>query len=375
MSVRQLSSLQQVATSCWPPGQDFPFLHPGFLLNLERSGAASEATGWIAAHLQLGTTEHMQAVLPSYLKTHSRGEYVFDQAWAAAYHRHGLRYYPRLVSSIPFTPVQGPRCLRAATAPEEADLARQFLLALPETVTELGASSWHGLFLNTDWQATARQQGLALRAGCQFYWQDQAFGDFDGFLGAITAKRRKTLRRERSKVNEAGVLCQRLAGTQLEPAHWEFFYRCYANTYAQRGQRPYLPLSFFQGLGRDMAEQLMLVLAYRQGQPVASALFLHDRHTLYGRYWGCQEEIDCLHFEVCYYQGIEYCLDHGLTRFDPGTQGEHKIARGFRPELTWSAHWLAEPAFMEAVLRFVSEEEKHLRLYQANALSLLPFKD
>jgi len=373
MPVRVLAAITDAPGALWQSATDYPFLSLPFLAALERSGAVSPATGWTPHHLLLEEAGQPKALLPLYRKTHSRGEYVFDHGWAEAYHRHGLDYYPRLVSAIPFTPVPGPRCLLApGVVPEE--VGSTLLAGVRREAKALGASSWHGLFLPPDWPAICEQQGLALRRGCQFAWRDQNYGDFEGFLAALTSKRRKTLRAERRRVVEQGVRCRRIAGPALVEADWDFFYRCYKQTYAEHGQRPYLSRGFFSLIAATMAPQVMLVQAEAADGPVACALFFRDSTTLYGRYWGALANVDCLHFEVCYYQGIEYCLEQGLGYFDPGTQGEHKLSRGFGPVLTCSAHWLAEPAFMAAVQRFVREEESHVRNYQQDAMQHLPFR-
>jgi len=361
---RTLAAITDAPATLWESAGDYPFLSLPFLAALEQSGAVSKATGWTPRHLLLEEEGKALALLPLYRKTHNRGEYVFDHGWAEAYQHHGLDYYPRLVSSIPFTPVPGPRCLLAPGVSLEA-AGPALLAGVRAEATACGASSWHGLFLPPDWQALCEQQGLALRRGCQFAWQDQGYGGFEGFLQALTSKRRKS---------EQGVSCRRLGGAELTEEHWDFFYRCYQQTYAEHGQRPYLSRAFFGAIAGSMPQQLLLVLAEAHGQPAAAALFFHDKTTLYGRYWGALANVDCLHFEACYYQGIEYCLERGLQHFDPGTQGEHKLSRGFGPVLTCSAHWLAEPAFMAAVQRFVQEEETYVRAYQQDALQHLPFR-
>lgn len=373
MTVRVLTSINEAPATLWAAAPDYPFLRLPFLLALEETGAVSPATGWEARHLLLEEGGEVRALLPLYRKHHSRGEYVFDHAWAEAYQRYGLPYFPRLVTSIPFTPVPGPRCLLAGGL-TLGDVGKELFDAIRHQVQAEGASSWHGLFLPPEWQALVAQEQLALRLGCQFAWEDEGFGDFEGFLASLNSKRRKNLKRERRQVAESGIRCRWLQGSEIDAATWDFFYDCYARTYALRGQRPYLSPAFFRRIGQTMPENLALVLAEQNGEPVAAALFFQDSNTLYGRYWGAQADIPCLHFEVCYYQGIDYCLQRGLRHFDPGTQGEHKLMRGFRPTLTYSAHWLAEPAFMDAVQHFVTEEAEYVRRYQADAEEHLPFR-
>jgi predicted N-acyltransferase len=373
MIIRTLHSISEVPASLWPAAPGYPFLSPAFLGALESTGAANTASGWTPRHLLLEENGRPLALLPLYLKTHSRGEYVFDHSWADAYQRHGLEYFPRLVSSIPFTPVEGPRCLLAAGTTLDA-VGPALLDGIRAQVIATGASSWHGLFLPPDWQALCAKAGFALRLGCQFAWTDENHGDFAGFLASLTSKRRKNLKAERRRVADQGIRCRRLHGPDISSGEWDFFFRCYQRTYQLRGQRPYLARAFFSAIAIAMPEQLVLMLAEHDGQPLAAALFFRDDSTLYGRYWGSVQDIDCLHFELCYYQGIEYCLEQGLRHFDPGTQGEHKLMRGFRPVLTRSAHWLAEPAFMTAVKQFVNEEAEYVRRYQQEAATHLPFR-
>ena len=339
----------------------FPFLTDAFLGALEQTGA-TPARGWGPCHLRDG-----DAFVPLYARDGSRGEYVFDFAWADAYERHGLSYYPKLVTAIPFTPVVGPRWRGQWRA---ADI----WAGVRERVAEQGASGWHLLFPDAPARAALAELPLIERQACHFRWFNRGYTDFDAFLGTFNSRKRKSARRERRRVAEQGLTVRRLTGAAIEPRHWRFFFQCYANTYLVRGQLPYLDETFFRRLADGLGEQILLVLAEHGEEPVAAGLYLFDDQSLYGRYWGSIREYDALHFEVCYYQGIEFAIERGLAEFDPGVQGEHKILRGFEPVLTYSLHWLAEPAFHEAVADFCEREAEHVRAYRDEARSLLPYR-
>ncbi len=373
-TVQIVDQLQHIPASLWH-GATTPFMQRAYGLALEDSAAIGERAGWYGQHLVLYREDTPIAALPLYIKTHNRGEYVFDHAWAEAYARHGLDYYPRLVTSVPFTPVAGSRLLLAAgyTAAEVFPALFDGVKALAQ---QYGASSWHGLFFEEVLVAQIKPTvPLAHRSNVQFLWQNHDYADFADFLSRLTAKRRKSIRVERDKVAGQGIRCRWLAGAEIGSEDWAFFYRCYQNTYRVRGQKPYLSLAFFEQLGATMADALALCIADDEaGQPLAAALFFQDAETLYGRYWGALRDVDCLHFEVCYYQGIDYAIRRGLRFFDPGTQGEHKLIRGFAPVYTHSLHWLAEPAFMHAVTDFVDRERVGVQGYFAEATGCLPYK-
>ncbi|WP_404415293.1 GNAT family N-acetyltransferase [Marinospirillum sp.] len=370
-------------------GQAYPFLRYEFLQALEETGCVSLATGWQPCHAAVWEGDRLVAVLPGYRKYHSRGEYVFDFQWAEAY-RHfpdpetgimGRDYYPKLLSAIPFTPAGGPRLVMAEDArPEEvlaclAD-AIQVLLA-EQSATGERLSGWHLLFPDTDQTALVSKHWptpLLQRHGCQFHWLNRDYADFEAFLAAMTSKRRKEVRRERRKVADQGLSLQRFKGKDITPEMMSQFYTFYQMTYHLRGQRPYLTQSFFLQLLETMGDALMLVMAWHQGRAVAGALFFVGEKTLYGRYWGALVEADCLHFEACYYQGIEFAIAEGLQRFDPGTQGEHKISRGFEPVLTHSLHWLHDERFSRAVDDFLQRERAAVADYREQASQLLPFR-
>lgn len=376
-----LSAITEVAASQWDrlvdPNQ--PFLRHAYLHALEASGCVSAATGWEPAHLVVWQGDDLVGALPLYCKHHSYGEYVFDWGWADALERAGGRYYPKALSAVPYTPVPGQRTL---IAPECDTLAvRQALANGWRQLCDEGLSSWHLLFSMQEdvaaWQALCPE--LIAREGVQFQWcdggQDRArFGDFDGFLATLTAKRRKMIKRERRIVAEQGITLHRLEGDAITPEALAHFYRCYATTYHERGRPPYLNRDFFHRIRHTMPESLLLVQARVDDRPVAAALYFRGTQSLYGRYWGSEVHADCLHFEACYYQGIEYCLEQGLTLFDPGTQGEHKLVRGFHPQRLCSLHYLAHPGLASGVARFCAEEAEHMAAYRQAAYTALPFK-
>ncbi|TDR52233.1 hypothetical protein DFP85_11313 [Halomonas ventosae] len=370
----EVSAIEAVPAAAWNAlvGDDHPFLRHEFLHALEASGAVSPATGWVPRHLTLWQGEALVGVLPHYHKHHSFGEYVFDWGWAEAWERAGGDYYPKGLSAIPCTPAPGPRL---ALAPHLDPLAARRVLARAWEESEL--SSWHLLFAEPAeveaWQAAC--PSLLARQGVQFQWRDRGYGDFEGFLAALTAKRRKAIRRERRLVADQGLTLHRLEGEAIDAAAMAHFFRCYEITYLERGRHGYLGLDFFERLRRTLPEALLLIQARRDGIPVAAALCLQGTRTLYGRYWGSEVLADCLHFEACYYQGIEHCLARGLTLFDPGTQGEHKLSRGFAPCRLTSLHHIADPRLRDAVARFCAEERAHVEAYCRAAEAALPFRE
>lgn len=372
--VRDINALADIDAAQWNAltGPDYPFLRHEFLEALECSGAVSPQTGWTPQHLALWQGERLVGVMPRYLKDHSRGEYVFDWQWADAFERAGGRYYPKQLSAIPFTPATGPRLALA----EDVD-SDEALKALAESLAAAAPVSWHLLFPDAD--IAARWQhvwpGLLRRESIQYHWFDRGYDDFDGFLATMTSKRRKEVRRERRLVADQGLTMRRLVGREIDEAALRSFYRCYQITYLEHGQRGYLNYEFFRLLLERMPASLVLIQALdRMSRPVAAALCLRGSTTLYGRYWGSEVEANCLHFETCYYQGIEYCLETGLAHFDPGTQGEHKIARGFEPTPTRSLHWISHEGFRDAVADFLERERLALDEVRGQMVEMLPFK-
>ncbi|MDJ0877114.1 MAG: GNAT family N-acetyltransferase [Halieaceae bacterium] len=371
-----LPSLTQVDRDSWNSvtGTDYPFLRHEFLLALENSGCTDADSGWQPYHVVLYRGDKLIALMPMYLKSHSYGEYVFDWSWADAYRRHGRQYYPKLLTAIPFTPATGPRlCVAAGENPAQCRSA--LLAAAQQFADQQDLSSWHVLFPEDEEAATLEGQGMSLRRGSQFHWFNQGYGSFDDFLGTFNSRKRKSLKRERRRVEEQGIELDILEGRDISARDWDDFYRFYQMTYAKRsGHGGYLNRAFFEQLGSKLPEHCVMVRASLDGEAVAGSLCLRSNDTLYGRYWGCVRELDCLHFEACYYQGIEYCIREGLARFDPGAQGEHKIQRGFTPIATVSAHWMADPAFAQAIDDFTRREEDHIDAYIREASNYLPFK-
>jgi predicted N-acyltransferase len=371
-----LTSLQQISPAQWNgiTGADYPFLRHEFLYGLETTGCTTADTGWQPCHLVLRQAQQVVAVMPLYLKSHSYGEYVFDWSWADAWRQSGLDYYPKLVSAIPFTPATGPRLCSAPDTNSDQHWAVA-VDAIQKLATKRHISSWHLLFPEEDLSERLLAAGLLRRAATQFHWFNKGYTCFEDFLATFTSRKRKSLKRERKRVAEQGLVLKTLTGAQIGEQEWQQFYRFYQLTYGKRsGHGGYLSRSFFMETAAGMGDQVVMVLAYLDDQAVAGALYFRSSDTLFGRYWGCEQEFDCLHFEACYYQGIEYCIEHKLSRFDPGAQGEHKIQRGFHPITTWSNHWIADPQLATAVGDFTRREEQHNEAYRQSATALLPFK-
>jgi len=369
-----VSSLSEIGQPAWDgllaqQDEANPFLSYAFLHALHESGSASPESGWQPQYIALFDGDTLAAALPLYVKGHSYGEYVFDWAWADAYQRHGLDYYPKLLAAVPFTPVAGPRLLAID------DAARAALIdVLQATQRATEVSSTHILFPP---EAHARQlqaAGFLLRSGVQFHWLNPGYANFDEFLATLEQKKRKNIRAERRKVAEAGVTLRRVRGADATDAHWKFFNRCYRHTYAAHYSTPYLNLDFWRRIGRTMPENILLVIAEREHQAIAASLVIHSADTLYGRYWGELEHVPCLHFEAAYYQPLEFCIEQGIKTFEGGAQGEHKMARGFLPTRTFSAHWLAHPSFADAIERFLEREAGGIDEYMSELNERNPFK-
>jgi predicted N-acyltransferase len=368
--IQVVDSLASIPASDWDAlAGNHPLLSHAFLHALHESGCASAETGWAPCHLTLWRDNRLAAAMPLYLKSHSYGEYVFDWAWADAYQRHGLRYYPKLLNAVPFTPVTGPRLL----ATNETD-RRALLDAALAFARQTGVSSLHCLFPAPPEVAAFESAGLMLRASVQFHWRNEGFRDFDDFLARMNHDKRKKIRQERRKVREAGIEFRWLRAAEATEADWRFFVECYDRTYRAHHSSPYLNLDFFLRLAQAMPERLLLILGYREGLPVASAFNIIGDETLYGRYWGTKEFHSGLHFETCYYQTIEFCIAEKLSYFEGGAQGEHKLARGLLPQRTVSAHWLAHPEFAEAVTRFLRKEASGIGHYVDELSEHSPFK-
>jgi uncharacterized protein len=369
------SSLSEIGQAAWDElaakqENNNPFLSFAFLDALHESGSACADTGWQPQFLALFDGDRLAAAMPLYVKMHSYGEYVFDWAWADAYHRNGVEYYPKLLSAIPFTPVTGARLLA------RDDHARAALIdVLRATQTASAVSSTHILYPPQDQVQQLEDAGFMLRSGVQFHWLNAGYRDFDEFLATLEKKKRKNIRAERRKVAEAGVTMRRVRGPDITEEDWILFNRCYQRTYRAHHSTPYLNLDFFLRIGRTMPENIMLVIAERRGSAMASSLVIHNADTLFGRYWGELEHVPCLHFEAAYYQPLEFCIEHNIAVFEGGAQGEHKMARGFLPTRTWSAHWLAHPAFSDAIERFLEREKGGIDDYIDELNDRNPFKE
>jgi predicted N-acyltransferase len=339
---------------CAGPSGD-PFLSFDFLDACEVSGSAVPRQGWAGRHLCLRDDQRrVTGVMPLWLKGHSQGEYVFDHSWADAYERAGGQYYPKLLGAVPFTPVTGPRFLAHPFA-DETTVRLALLQGATALVERLGVSSLHVNFpTQRDWRAMG-EAGLLLREDMQYVWRNDGYGTFDDFLAALSSSRRKTIRRERRDA-QAGLGIRVLTGRDIEPAHWDAFFAFYMDTGSRKWGRPYLTRDFFDRIGATMADRIALVMAFRDGVPIAGALNFIGDEALYGRQWGALDEVPFLHFELCYYQAIEFAIARGLSRVEAGAQGEHKIARGYLPSPVYSAHWIADPALREPVARYLEGE-------------------
>jgi hypothetical protein len=362
-----------------------PFMRHAYLAAMHDSGSATPATGWTPRFVTLWRGDQLHAACALYLKSHSYGEYVFDWAWANAYEQHGLRYYPKALVAPPFTPVPGARLLARGDGARAA--LAQALLALCKKEK---LSSLHLLFLSQQDAAACATAGFMQRHTVQFHWHNNGYASFDAFLATLSQDKRKKIRQERRKVADAGVSFRALHGAQIGPADWDFFYRCYERTYLEHGNAPYLTRGFFKRMAQDMPDNWLLFVGRRGGRDIATSLiathavpvratgqFDHQNSetAAFGRYWGALERVDCLHFEACYYQPLQWCIEHGISRFEGGAQGEHKMARALMPVKTHSAHWLAHPAFADAVERFLEREGEGIENYLEHLGERSPFKE
>lgn len=375
LDILTVDAISDIGRDRWDhfAGTTQPLVRYDFLEALEASGSVSQRTGWQPCHLKLYLDGQWVGVAPAYRKSHSMGEYVFDWAWADAWQRHGLAYYPKLLVAVPFTPCQGPRLLLESAA--RARLTpTQVHRALDRLMETLGVHSWHLLFPDEADQRLLHSTGTLHRQGCQFHWLNRNFNSFDDFLAQLTSRKRKSIRKERRQVSEQGITFQQWPGSGLPEEVLDDFFLFYSATYLKRGQRPYLSLAFFSLLARRLGDRLRIITAHQEGRRIAAALFIVGERTLFGRYWGCLDEFNHLHFETCYYQGIELAIEEGLQRFDAGAQGEHKLVRGFEPVLTHSWHGIDEPGFRQAVADFCQEEAADVAAYRDAAVDALPFR-
>ena len=367
---RVFDSIAEIAPQDWNSlAGTQPFLQHAFLRALEDTGCASLETGWMPQHMTLWLGTYLVGAMPMYVKHHSYGEYVFDWAWADAYERNGLSYYPKLLSAVPFTPVTGPRLLA-----ENDDCRRLLVIAAVNFAKNAGLSSFHCLFPTEAERGIFEDAGLMIREGVQFHWTNPGYRTFEDYLGAMNHDKRKKVRQERRKVLNKGIAFRHLTGAEIGEKDWDFFTDCYVNTYRQHRSMPYLTLEFFLRLGRVMPNNILLIVAQQDGENIAASLNIFDNETLYGRYWGAQLYLPGLHFETCYYQAIEFCIARGISVFEGGAQGEHKLARGLLPTPTCSAHWLAHPGFSGAIEDFLARESLHIRDYIDELNEHNPFK-
>ena len=357
MQIGVVDAIAEIAAEEWDalmqpgPGRPRdPFTTHRFLSALERSGSVGAGTGWEAKHLTIRQDGRLLAAMPLYAKGHSQGEYIFDHAFADAWRRSGGQYYPKLQSAVPFTPATGPRLLG------DPALRPILLRALRQITADNGLSSAHLTFCTEDEAALGAEEGFLHRVTQQFHWEDAGYGDFDGFLAALSSRKRKTIRHERRVAQAFGGEIVALTGAALQPEHWAAFWSFYQDTGSRKWGRPYLTRAFFDEIHRTMADDIVLMLALRQGRPVAGALNFIGADTLFGRYWGCVEDHPCLHFELCYYQAIDWALARGLTRVEAGAQGEHKLARGYLPAQVHSLHWFSDARFQNAVDAYLQAE-------------------
>lgn len=380
LSVSILKGVRDIGPEAWdacanPPGRPYnPFLAHAFFLSLEESGSASAKRGWLPCHLVLKEANGAVAgILPCYLKSHSYGEYVFDHAWAQAYERAGGRYYPKLQSAVPFTPVTGRRFLVRPGFPESEARSRLAAAAI-ETAKQQRASSWHVTFAEKgEWEELG-QSGLLQRTDTQYHWRNRGYENFDGFLAELSSRKRKTIRKERAQALGSGITIEWLTGPEICRWHWDTFFAFYMDTGSRKWGTPYLNREFFKLVGGRMADRILLVMAKREGEYVAGALNFIGGDTLYGRYWGCLETHNFLHFEACYYQAIEYAIANKIAYVEAGAQGEHKLTRGYAPQTTYSLHYLADPGLASAVAHYLRQERRAVAQEQEIMAEALPYK-
>jgi predicted N-acyltransferase len=379
-SFRVTGSVSEIPRADWdacanPAGLEYnPFISHDFFSSLEGSGTASSRTGWLPQHLVMaGVDGRPAAILPAYLKSHSMGEYVFDHGWADAYERAGGRYYPKLQVAVPFTPVPGRRLLVRPDA--DADHNRRLAAGAATALARRhGASSVHVTFATEEEWRLLGQSDFLLRTDQQFHFINDGFRDFDDFLAALTARKRKVVKRERRDALAGGVAVECLTGSDLTEAVWDAFFAFYMDTGSRKWGRPYLNRRFFSLVGERMADKILLVMARRGKKPIAGALNFIGSDALYGRHWGAIEEQPFLHFELCYYQAIEWALAHGLARVEAGAQGEHKLARGYRPVTTYSAHWIGDPHFRRAIADYLQRERRQVEKDSEALAEFMPFR-
>jgi uncharacterized protein len=354
-------------------GDGNPFLRHEFLAALEHTGCIGSGTGWDPCYFTLTDSRGLAAAAPAFRKSHSYGEFVFDFAWAQAYSRFGNRYYPKLTLAVPFTPATGPRLLVRPDL-DHRTLATRLLTDIEAYTTSHSLSSVHALFLDEPAHVACEQAGWLIRRDCQFHWTNRHYPSFDAYLQTFTADKRKKARRERRRVAEAGIAFETRMGPELDERTLDRVYAFHRDTFLRHGHEPYLTRAFFSEAVRTMGDALMVKLAVRGGTPVAAAIFFWSKDALFGRYWGASSDYNSLHFETCYHQGIEFCIEHGVARFEPGTQGEHKVSRGFEPTLTWSAHYIVDRRFRDAIEDYLAREGASVDAYAEEVQTHIPYK-
>ena len=376
MKVDFINSIKEINKEEWNTiiNSDYPFLKYEFLESLEKHKCVSEDRGWSPFHVIVSDENKKIAIMPMYIKTDSQGEFIFDWSWADAFYRNGVNYYPKLVCSIPYTPASGPR-LSVIQKGKTKEIIENIYSALKEISEELDFSSVHILLAEEEEIRSFSNAGFSIRSSYSFHWFNNNYKDFNNFLEDMTSRQRKNIKKERDKILQQGITMRKIKGEDITDEMLSAFYQFYQLTYLKRGMQGYLNYDFFKEIFELIPENILLIMALdKGGNYVAGALNFYDKKKLYGRYWGCFEEFDSLHFETCYYQGIEFCIDNALVTFDPGVQGEHKIKRGFCPIETFSAHWIKDSRFREAIDDFLVREKAHVKNYNDDRKVLLPFK-
>jgi predicted N-acyltransferase len=370
MKTEFLNSIDKIDESTWQAltHSHSPFINYDFFKALENSQSVCGKQGWQPHHLLLSKSDNIQAILPLYIKQHSWGEYVFDWAWAEAYEKHNEPYYPKLVATIPFTPIFSPKLMT-----NEVELSQVFSVLTEHCLTNK-LSSWHILYTEALPKKLLEQNNVFQRNTVQFHWHNHQYHDFNHFLSTFTARKRKNVKKERSSIAQQNITVRQILGKDITAEELSFFYLTYQLTYLKRGHSPHLTADFFTSVLKSLPDNILLVIASIDSEDIACAWFFFDEHQLYGRYWGCTKTYNNLHFELCYYQGIEFCIEHDLQLFNPGAQGEHKIQRGFEPVLTHSYHWIRHIEFRRAIQDFCLQEQQQMQQYLTHCQQFLPFK-
>ncbi|VAW96016.1 FIG110192: hypothetical protein [hydrothermal vent metagenome] len=375
IDVSIIGAISEVTTDEWNAlvDKDNPFACYEFLNALEQHDCVGQTYGWLPQHIIVRENGKLIGASPMYLKNNSYGEFVFDWAWADAYHRSGIEYYPKLVTSIPYTPATGQRFL-IKDKQHHSEISQLIIHAGLQHAKAVGVSSVHWLFTNEKDTQELEAQNLMLRLGCQFHWQNKSYINFDHYLSFFNSKNRKKIKRERKQVQQQAIEIEIKTGHEMSDSLWKIFHDFYISTIDKKSGMATLTLEFFKSIGTSMPDSVLVLFAKHDEKYVASAFCIRGKNTLFGRHWGCNTKFNSLHFELCYYQGLEYCINNGLKRFEPGAQGEHKIYRGFLPTETWSAHWIAHPEFNTMIRKHVQHEREGMQYYIQDMHSHSPFK-